>query len=271
MRLSPDVASMERLHGQARDALARWADAVGDPTRQRLVIVGELTGQEGDWEFAVGDNNKIALMSGQVHAVRALPGAVPPAGEVRWSDGSTTSLALLSADQALAQIAAAAKPCDGCRPLRVTAARLVDEMVQTSRGPASAPAWEFGIEGTAVKVTRVAVADIVSVVPPPWNPNDSPGGLSIDSAHQEPDARVLTVSFVGAPDAGDKPCGADYTTEAVESPLAVVVIVIEHRNPAPGGCLLIGMTRTAQVQLAAPLGDRVVLEVQQGLPVPLTR
>jgi hypothetical protein len=35
-------------------------------------------------------------------------------------------------------------------------------------------------------------------------------------------------------------------------------------------CDLVGYRREATVQLAAPLGDRAVLEVKQGLPVPVT-
>ena len=47
-----------KLQQQAHDALTRWADAVaaaGGPSP--VVLVGELTGQVGDWEPAVGDNN----------------------------------------------------------------------------------------------------------------------------------------------------------------------------------------------------------------------
>jgi hypothetical protein len=34
-------------------------------------------------------------------------------------------------------------------------------------------------------------------------------------------------------------------------------------------CTSVGARRTAEVELAAPLGDRAVLEVVQGLPVPV--
>jgi hypothetical protein len=41
-----------RLHQQAQAALARWADAVaGAGGQQGVVLVGELTGQVGDWEL----------------------------------------------------------------------------------------------------------------------------------------------------------------------------------------------------------------------------
>lgn len=260
----------DRPHQQAQAALTRWADAVGRGKKNGLVFVGELTSQVGDWEEPVGENNKVALMSGQVRAAVSLPTTTPPPGEVRWADGTTTTVDLLSASQALDQLVRGADTsCSDCHPLEITAARLTTGTVQMSRGPATVPVWEFTIRGTAVKVTRVAVADRISVVPPAWDANNPPNGVAIESARGTPDARQLTVSFVGAPDGGDRPCGSDYTGEAVESDLAVVVIVIEHRNPAPAACSLVGAERTALVDLAAPLGDRAVLEVQQGLPVPV--
>ena len=54
-----------------------------------VTVVGELTGQIGDWEEAVGDNNKQALMAGMVASVSPLPEESPPDGEVAWQDGTT--------------------------------------------------------------------------------------------------------------------------------------------------------------------------------------
>jgi hypothetical protein len=118
-------------------------------------------------------------------------------------------------------------------------------------------------------VTRVAVDPSITVVPPPYNADHPPEGLSIELAVGTAESAKLTVSFVGAVKAGDQPCGADYTAEAVESDLAVVVIVIAHENRTPASCLAVGKTRTASVTLDAPLGNRAVLEVTQGLPVPI--
>lgn len=129
--------------------------------------------------------------------------------------------------------------------------------------------WEFSLQGTEVRVTRVAVADRVTVVPPPWDPNNSPVGISIDSATGTVGGRQLTVTFTGAPGTGDQACGADYTAEAVESSSAVVVIVIEHSNGLPVPCSAVGTRRTAEAQLSAPLGGRAVLEAQEGRPVPV--
>ena len=90
----------------------------------------------------------------------------------------------------------------------------------------------------------------------PW------GGPPVESASVDSSGMTLTVSFIGAPDPGDKPCGADYTAEAVESDNAIVVIVYEHRNVTPAACTDVGYSRTAQVTLAKPLGNRTLIDLQ---------
>jgi hypothetical protein len=261
-----------KLHQEAQADLGRWAAAVPSSGAQSAFVpVGELTSQVGDWEESVGDNNKVALMSGAVEADVSLPTDTPPDGEVRWQDGTATTVGLLSAQAAFSALKsdAGGGACADCTPLRITAARLATGPVQTSRGAAVAPVWEFTLEGTAVRVTRVAVAGAVAAAFPTWNPNDVPVGISIESATGTPDGRQLTVGFTGAPvDAGG--CGADYTAEAVESNLAIVVIVTEHRHMGFGACSAVGAFRTAEVELAAPLGNRAVLEVREGRPVSVT-
>jgi hypothetical protein len=142
--------------------------------------------------------------------------------------------------------------------------------IETTRGAATAPAWEYTLDATAVRITRVAVASsaAVTVVPPPWDPYDSPAGLRIESATTTVGGKRLTVSFTGAAGSAAEPCGADYIGEAVEGANAVIVIVNIHSNG--GACPDIGYPRTTTVELAGPLGDRAVLEVVQGLPVPVT-
>ena len=261
-----------KLQQRARIALTRWADAVAAAGPSPVVLVGELTGQVGIWEEAVGDNNKRALMAGLVEADANLPVATPPDGEVRWQDGTTAPVALISARQAVAAInAGSPEPCgDDCTPLRITGARLTTGPIETSRGSATGPVWDLMVDGTAVTVTRVAIADAIAVELPAWNPDDPPVGVAIDSASETGDGRQLTVAFVGAPLPGDQPCGEDYTAEAVESDVAVVVIVTRHPHATIGACTAVGASRTATVTLAAPLGERTVLEVQQGGPVPVT-
>lgn len=259
---------LDRVHQQAEDALVRWADAVRASGGASITFVGELTSQIGTWEVDAGENNKSALMAGMVTAVTDLSTDRPSRREFKWLDGTKVDVNVLSAAATLdALVATAGGECPDCTPLRVTEATLATALVDTSRGPAEAPTWVYGIAGTSVRVTRVAVDEGITVVPPPWNADDPPIGPGIEWAKGTEDSRDLEVGFVGAPEDGSKPCGADYTAEAVESELAVVVIVTERRNPTPGACALVGALRTAEVRLKSRLGDRVVLEVQQGLPV----
>ncbi len=262
-----------RLQAQARAALARYADAVAAADGGVVFQpAGELTGQIGGWEIAVGANNKAALMAGMLEAVVVLPSAAPPDGSLTWSDGTSARVVLVSAAAALEQVRSTASgSCPECTAIRVTGATLMTVSIETNRGPASVPAWSFGLEGTAVRVTRVAVARTVQVVPPTWDPNHPPIGLSIDRATLAADDRTLTVFFIGAPESADKRCGADYSAEAVESDLAVAVIVHAHANPWPASCTAIGAERTATLVLAEPLASRAVLEVQEGRPVPVHR
>ena len=264
------VVPTDRLRAQAQAALACWSDAVAANAGPGVVFIGELTGQVGEWEEAVGDNNKGALMSGSIHWTKSQPTATPPDGEIRWPDGRSLTVSLLSADKALHDLVdEPASPCSACRALELSDPRLTTAVVETATGPATTPVWEFRVAGSAVRVTRVAVARRITVVPPPWDPNDAPDGLSIETASWNADTMQLTVSFVGAPGKGDEPCGADYTGEAVESDLAVVVIVTARHSLPEGDCRQVGAMRTAIVELAARLGNRVVLEIQEGLPVPV--
>jgi hypothetical protein len=263
--------STAQEHQQAQAALARWSAAVeAAGGKQGFVPVGELTGQIGVWEEKVGGNNKSALMAGMVAAPGTLPAESPGDAVVRWDDGTTRSMRTISAEEALKELRTSATgSCPDCVPLQVTGARLATATIQTSRGPANGPAWEFAIQGTMVSVTRIAVAaqDGVIVTPPPWDPNHPPTGLAIESATGTVGGTQLTVSFTGAPETGDQSCGADYRAEAVESDTAVVVIVVPQENGSAGGCSLVGATRTAVADLASPLGERAVLEVTEGLPV----
>jgi hypothetical protein len=265
----------DRLRQQARDALARYDEALGNAGSVRFVPVGELTGMRGDWEPANGNNNKASLAAGRVVAAGALPAAPSPTGQVVWANGARQDFPLISADEALDQVTAAGTlGCPNCAALQVTGARLTTTPIQTTRGPATAPAWEYALNGTAVRVTRVAVASsaIVTVTPPSWDPHHPPGGLAIDSATTTTRGSQLTVAFTGSLRPASQPCGTDYRAEAVESANAIVVIVIEHRQAADEDCsgARAGAPRTTTVNLAQPLGERAVLDVQQGLPVPVT-
>jgi hypothetical protein len=257
----------DRIHAQAHDALARWADAVRQNGGASISFVGELTSQIGAWEAAVEANNKVALAAGQVVPRGELPAERPGRREVKWVDGTKLDTEVLSASAALLALVSDIDQadCDGCEPIVVTEANLATGLVETSTGPAEVPMWVYAVAGSVVRITRVAVDGGVTVRPPPWDASDPPLGISIDLAVGTPDSDSLEVHFVGADDS----CGLEYEAEAVESELAVVIIVMTRPGEDVDGCRLIGRLRTATVTLDAPLGNRAVLEVRQGLPVPV--
>ncbi|MFF4891923.1 hypothetical protein [Micromonospora chersina] len=269
---SPAVDPLDGLRQQAGGALTRYDQAVRAAGGAPFVPVGELTRQLGDWEPANG-SYKESLSAGSVEAASTLPGAPQPAvGTIVWANGTRHDVPLTSADGALAQLRAAGTgDCSGCTPLKLTGARLTTMTVPTTRGPATAPAWEYTLDGSAVRLARVAVDPSAIVrVTSPKDADHPHEGLAIESATTTTAGSELTVTFTGAPGPVSKPCGADYGAEAVESDLAVVVIVIEYRHAKDEACPDIGAQRSTTVELSQPLGERAVLEVTQGLPVELT-
>ena len=131
----------DRIHGQAQEALARWADAVGRSGGASITFVGDMTAQVGTWENSVGDNHTAALLAGRVEAATPLPEDQPPRDEVRWLDGSKVAVSVLSAAASLEDLVAAGDPsaCSDCRPLRITDAQLATTLTETSQGPANVP------------------------------------------------------------------------------------------------------------------------------------
>ena len=274
------LSEAEKLHQQAQAAQSRWAATVAAAGgHQGVVLVGDLTVQVGDWEVPVGDNDKPALMAGLVQPAINLPALTSAEGQVTRQDGSTQAVPLMPAEQAVAALTAdaaaagGAGSCPDCVPLRITGARLTSMPFATTQGSAIVPAWEFTLQATAVKVMRVAIADLATVAQSPWtgppwgDGGDAPVGIVVRSATATVGSRQLTVGFDGTALPGAQGCGADYTAEAVESSLAVVIIVDAHPNPSDSLCELSSTRRTATATLTSPLGLRTVLDVAWGDPI----
>jgi len=265
----PSATDPTAARQRARAVLTAWAEAVAAAGNHASVTpIGELTSQIGDWEASVGDNNKRSLMAGNVGTTGELSGEAPPDGTVTWQGGTSTKVPLMAAQQAVASMSSTTvAPCSDCQLILLTDAKLTSGPIQTTRGPATAPIWEFTVKDSAVKVTRVAIATAQIVTHlGEGDPELSP---PVDSASGTVSGLELTVAFVGAPNPGDQPCGEDYTGEAVESDLAVVVVVTRHPHAPPQICPAVGARRTTTATLAAPIGDRVVLDLREGTPVPV--
>jgi hypothetical protein len=263
----PPAASSDPGRAQrAAQLLDRLAAARKSSDSPALGLGDHLEQQDGDWEPAVGENNKLAWATGHLVAVGPLPTAPGP-GRVLHGSGRGVSTTVMSADDALAAMTARRSDCGGCTDLKVTGAVLATMDVPTSGGTVSVPAWRFTLEGTAVTLLRVAVpvSGLVRVSPPSTQPEPGDGSAA-DSFSLLPGGRTLRLHFVGSPDEPG-PCGADYRGEQYASSTAVVVTVVEVPRKDTGqdvACTAIGMLRTVDVVLADPLGDRTVLNLAGG-------
>ena len=235
---APGANTRASLEQRARQDLAAYDRAVvAAGQRPVLTPVGPLTQTVGPWAATEGDR-KVAFDS-NLFTADVQPGPqTHRTGVVRWADRRST-VPLISAAVAVERMRGAADgSCAGCAPLHLTRPRLGTMTIGTSRGSARVPAWIFAITGSAVRVAHAAVATTAMVsVTPDTEPAE---GLAIDSGTLGADGRTLTVSFTGAVGPASRPCGADYTAQAVESARAVVVIVYEHPAPGHGACPAVG-------------------------------
>lgn len=261
---SPTTGDQGRAQ-RAAQLLDRYAGkGSGSPT---VDLGDQLEQQVGDWELAVGENNKLALITGHLVAVAPLPDA-PGRGKVLDGSGRGVSTTVISADDALAAMTSRRSDCDGCTDIRVTGADLTRMDIATSTGTVTVPAWQFSLEGTAVRVLRVAVplSGLVRATPPSTGQPNPGDGSAVDSFSLLPDGRTLRLRFVGSPDEPG-PCGADYRGEQYASSHAVVVTVLQVPREDTGqdiACTAIGAERTVDVVLADRLGDRTVLNLSGG-------
>ncbi|GIF51690.1 hypothetical protein Afe04nite_62290 [Asanoa ferruginea] len=267
--LDPE-ATLATVRPTADNVLARWDRAA---TSNEITVYQPLGAfrQVGDWEPALGDS-KAALLAGLVEAAGALP-AAPDRRDVRLHDGRTRPVRPLSAAETLDRakrlaMRDAPSACPTCSPLRVAGARLVSAALGTVGGRATAPAWELRLEGSAVRLVAVAVPDsAVTELEAFGRPEGQNAGSWIERADPV-DGPALAVVFPAAPYGADKPCGADYTGEAVESARAVVVLLATIRyyeKEGPDDCP--AGVQQLTIPLRRPLGDRVVLQLFTGVPV----
>ena len=252
---------------RARQVTAQWdRSAAARLWRTGLVLMdaSDLTPVPSDAGFG-SQQEKDAFGSGHFVLAGSLPGEPLP-GLVRWADGSTLRLPLLTAKAAFAELAAQ-RPCGGpgaCGQLIVTGAQPGVVTVRTSRGLANVPAWRFTVAGLGWQVSEVAVARSALVVLPGYGPippagQNTPGvnGLTAVSA----DGRTLTLSFTGSA------CDAAWGAYRYQSNTTVVAGSWEKPSAGTTPCPAVGMPRTARVMLARPLGTRVILDVASGLPL----
>ena len=260
-----NVAAFDAL---ARQEATAWARSpLATEWRTGLVVLGADSLSSGPSGGFPSGAAKLAFVNGDL-VFTGKPPSTAPAGVVTWSNGSTMKVKPLSETQVFADLASS-RQCPGCAttPLAVTAVRPATMDIATSRGTASVPAWSFTLQGVSTPVTQAAL-------PPGSYATLNTGGLPAEKL------RPLGASFVGGatvtPSADGRtltvglPGGSCETTWGglVSEAGGVVVVGGWMHNPNPdqayAGVLLL---RKVTVHLAAPLGDRVVLDGATGQPV----
>ncbi|MGD0061972.1 MAG: hypothetical protein ABSB76_00840 [Streptosporangiaceae bacterium] len=261
-----ESAASPAFVARARQVVAQWRVAPAERAWNSGMVLlgpGELTPVPRDAGFA-SQYQKGAFASGRFRLAGALPGQALH-GRIRWADGITRAVPLLSAQAAFRQLAVnRACGVPPCGRLTVTAARPGTVTIDTSRGPAVVPAWRFTVAELNWTVTEAAVAagslvTLPSAYPWPAAGQGTPGvaGLTAVSA----DGRTLTVQFLtGA-------CDTAWGVHLYQTGSAVVVGSWSGGGNGQGACPASALSRSARVTLAHPLGSRVVLDVASGQPL----
>ncbi|MFC5213800.1 hypothetical protein [Streptomyces coerulescens] len=188
-----------------------------------------------------------------------LPKTPQKDAKVAWRDGDALTLPLMGARAAYDKL----DGNDGPGPrLTVTGAKLGRTTLETSRGPATVPAWLFTIEGYDTPLKHVALSP-AEEPKPPIEPVDHPSSELWDLDRLvgvSADGRSVTVrAHHGACDDGP-------AVEVLETDGSVVLsgYIVGTKD---GICTLQLLSKKVTVELDRPLGDRILLDAFTGRPV----
>ncbi|MFI6180899.1 MULTISPECIES: hypothetical protein [unclassified Nonomuraea] len=254
------------FQGRAREVAARWQGSADDRAWRDGFVALEVLNPQG-WA-RVGDIPAWVNRSAHNGVWRLdveLPTDTPPSADVRWPDGKVSRVPLVSASRAYAEFGRPAPfiedecPAEGCRPLRVVGVRLGRVPVETSRGTVRVPAWVFSVEGVEQKKVHVAVDPSAVTARPERVPGKVEEVLAYDLVAGESQGLLLRYGY-GA-------CETVHGVRVYETDQVVVVDVDEGSARVVQVCPAMLKTATTTVTLARPLGNRLVLDSEAGLPV----
>uniref|UniRef100_A8M3R5 Lipoprotein n=1 Tax=Salinispora arenicola (strain CNS-205) TaxID=391037 RepID=A8M3R5_SALAI len=272
---------------RAAQIAAAWQP--GPEWRDGYVPLQEPTIPVGDPGFT--PDTRTAFHAGWYREQLSIPTARPKDGTIRFVEGSLT-VPLVSAAEAYRELdrgdppacggrptnpatpppaqpdgpdaGVSSSPQTACIPLTVTAVELDSVPVRTSRGEAQVPAWLFTIDELTAPVARLAVAPDAVGVPPEPAASTAPLSEEVVGAQdlRAVDGATLTVRLgIGACDTGLTPLVYERDD---------VVVVGGGVTRATGVCTEQLLLEPVTVRLAAPLGERTVLDVLGGAPLRLT-
>jgi hypothetical protein len=235
---------------------------MADKPVDTIVFISDLI-HGGGWHGAGADDAKSAFLSGMIEATVELPAETPPPGKVTWPDGSTQKAPLISAADALTAMITELRSdqptysCGAC--LQVVGATMTTRQAVTWRGVAEVPVWQFEFAARDEPIEPISYVALHDRVDPSiWLPLSN---ANLDAAYGHPEDTQITIVFGGGA------CDTGHSIDVVESTGAIVPIITSVRQG--GACTAQRVSYSLTVQLAAPLADRVVLDLDSGYPVPV--
>ena len=252
------------LRQQSLDIAARW-DA-------RIVTAARKPVYAPTYGVELFDDNGELLNGRPMVLDAAVPFELPSPAVLRWPDGTTRPVNALTATQAFKRIYDFAQhPGCECPTAHATGARLISRDLDAVGGPVTASAWEFTFTSGARVV--VPAVDPDEILLPPDPSGRSGYAIVAQRAHSTMDGHVLNVEFFGEPGGTGSACETRYSLEPAYSQHAVIAIIHEA---VPAACRNIvrpmsAYARQISVTLPEPIGDRVVLDAQDGRLVPTVR
>jgi hypothetical protein len=270
--VSPPGVDVTAFRALARQEASAWPQSpLGKVWKTGVVTFSDdLT--SGPVRGFSSDEAKEAFGNGNL-VYTGPPPSGAPAGVISWANGATMKVPVLSE----ARVFSALKTdtggrCPDCSttPLAVTDAQPTTMAVLTSRGTASIPAWAFTVNGANGPVFQAALppgsyVPEASVRQPAENLG--PLGKSFVGAEMATlsgnDSRTLEMTLPGGP------CDPAATWGGLVAEVGDVVVVggwVYNPHP-PAACTANLILVPVIVRLAAPIGDRVILDAATGLPV----
>jgi len=254
--------------------LAIWEKELATTLRPLIIVGYGSTTQIGQWESS-NLNNKGALLSRLVTLASDLTAqdtTEPKNGTLTWADGTTRRVDLLNAKdtaELLIVNSGSPQPCDGCKPVVLTDPQRTTVQVKTATGPATVPAFSFGVRASAVRLVQASIDPAQQLHTVPGLPYGL--GDAETTVHVESDGR-LTLRWTGAPSVAQAGgCGVDVRPEFVEGTNVVVLRFVQLRSTAtdtPRVCAAYAVGQTATVQPPHPLAKRLLVLDRSGFVVP---
>jgi hypothetical protein len=248
---------VERAH-----VVAAAVRTAGVPAKPSVPV---LLSAWADLAFETSEQ-KIAWAAGKVEFGPGVPDDQVGTSQMTLPDGSERPVDLIGPREAVARALEGPRgdcsgvPADECR-LTLNRATLTTTRVTTNEGAATVPAWSFAVDGMSRPIVVVATAPGPLEPPPPTTlPGlpQAPAGFSPADSLDDVSGRAITVQI------GHGACDRDLTAHAVEFD-DLVVVGATHTPPDPGTiCTMQYLLTPSTLQLAEPLGDRVVLDVVSG-------